>query len=427
MKPDSTAARFAWLLPGLRPPVAMEKRQERIFLLVGAAALFAGYDQNVFGLAIPQIQASLHIPENQVGLTVSYFRLAVFVSLLICASADLIGRRRLLLITLLGQATFTLVTAFTGDYTQFVWAQGLTRVFGYAEEMLCFVVIAEEVAAAARGWSNGTLSALYYLGTGVASLVFALVNFLPYGWRAIYVIGAMPLFFVAYLRTNLPETRRFAARESMVEARSKLAESLALLRDLAQQHPGRLLTVLTAAGAFGFAISPASILSSKYLQSVYHYTPGQVTMLFIPGGLVGLVLAILAGRMSDRIGRKPMAFAIVCLAAISFALLYSGIGAAWVPLLWIVSFFGFFSGDALIAGFALEIVPTHYRATVSGLRYLVEILTGAIALALEGRLYDHFHAHGPAIQWLLIAAPVTLAAILFLPEPAGKTLEEMAA
>ena len=48
----------------------------------------------------------------------------------------------------------------------FVWAQILTRVFGYAEEMLCFVVIAEEVAAGARGWANGTLSALDYLGRG---------------------------------------------------------------------------------------------------------------------------------------------------------------------------------------------------------------------------------------------------------------------
>ena len=68
-------------------PVAMERRAERVILLVGAAAFFAGYDQNVFGLAIPQIQASLHIPENQVGLTVSYFRLATAASLLIAASA----------------------------------------------------------------------------------------------------------------------------------------------------------------------------------------------------------------------------------------------------------------------------------------------------------------------------------------------------
>ncbi len=97
-----------------------------------------------------------------------------------------------------------------------------------------------------------------------------------------------------------------------------------------------------------------------------------------------------------------------------------------MPLLWLISFFGFFSGDALVAGFALEIVPTAYRATVSGLRYVVEISMGALALALEGRLYDHFHAHGPAIQWLLATIPVTLAAILFLPEPAGKSLEEMA-
>ncbi len=127
---DSQPARFRWLLPGLRPPVTMPRRTERVILLVGAAAFFAGYDQNVFGLAIPQIQASLNIPENQVGLTVSYFRLATVVSLLIAASADLVGRRRLLLVTLFFQATFTLVTAFTTTYQQFVRAQVFTRFFG---------------------------------------------------------------------------------------------------------------------------------------------------------------------------------------------------------------------------------------------------------------------------------------------------------
>ena len=82
---------FRWLLPGLRPPVPMDGRQEHIFLLVGAAALFAGYDQNVFGLAIPQIQASLHIPENQVGLTVAYFRVAAIASLPLVFAAGVAG------------------------------------------------------------------------------------------------------------------------------------------------------------------------------------------------------------------------------------------------------------------------------------------------------------------------------------------------
>ena len=426
MRDGTAPARFRWLPPGLRPDPKhgpMEYRQERTILLVGAAALFAGYDQNVFGLAIPQIQAELHIPENQVGLTVAYFRVAAIFAMLLAASADIVGRRRLLLITLFGQAAFTLFTAFTTDYNSFVLAQFLTRLFGYAEEMLCFVVIAEVVASNARGWANGTLTAMYYFGAGMASLVFALVNLLPYGWRAIYVIGALPLFAVAYLRQRLPETERFTAHERLG---SKGAQALRLVRDIARQYPRRVALVVIAASAFGFAISPATVLAQKYLQDTYHNSPGEVTMLLIPGGLLGLAMAILAGRFSDRVGRKPMAFAIVSLAAVCFFLFYSGVPGWAIPPLWILAFFGFFSGDVLVAGFALEIVPTQYRATVSGLRYMVEIGFGAVALALEGVLYDYFGSHSAAIQCLLAAIPITLIAILFLPEPAGRTLEEMA-
>ncbi len=90
------------------------------------------------------------------------------------------------------------------------------RVFGYAEEMLCYVVFAEEVAAKARGWASGTLSAMDFLGAGIATLVFAAVTILPYGWRSIYVIGAVPLFLIGIMRRRLPESRRFEARQAVV-------------------------------------------------------------------------------------------------------------------------------------------------------------------------------------------------------------------
>lgn len=426
MKDDTAPARFLWLPPGLRPPVQMPYRTERVFLLVGIAALFAGYDMNIYGLAIPQIQASLHIPENEVGLTVSYFRLATIVALLIAASADLVGRRRLLLVTIFGQAVFTLATAFAGDYGQFVWAQFLTRVFGYAEEMLCFVVIAEEVAAGARGWANGTISALDYVGAGLASLVFAAVTLLPYGWRSMYVVGAVPLLVVGFLRRRLPETQRFVVKEQGAKALSKLQETTAMLTALARDYPGRVAAMLLAVMAFGFAEGPATVLAQKYLQSSLGYTPGQVTMLLIPGGLMGLGLTIATGRISDRIGRKPAAMIMACLMGVCFGLFYSPVPSWAVPPLWILAFWGFFSGSALMAGFALEIVPTQYRATMSGLRYMIEIGAGALALALEGHFYDQFGAHGPAIRICLLTIPVTLIALMLLPEPAGKTLEEMA-
>ncbi|MDE2181667.1 MAG: MFS transporter [Alphaproteobacteria bacterium] len=420
-------AQIRWLPPGLRPPGGMTSRQELVFLLVGAAALFGGYDTNVFSFTVPQIQVSLHIPEDKVGLTVSIFRLAAIAALLLAWTADIVGRRRLLLFTIVGQAVATLWTGFTQDYVQFVWAQTITRVFGYAEEMLCYVVVAEEIAAVARGWANGTLAAMYYAGGGVAAVVFAGITYLPYGWRAMYVIGSIPLFLVAYLRRYLPETQRFEVRDKEVHRlRSRIAGAIDMLRKLLHEHPRRVATILIAIAAYGFAIWPAAVLGQKYLQDTLHFTPGQTTMLILPGGLVAVAFNILAGRLSDKIGRRAVIFAALAIATASFAAFYSGIAWKYVAYMWVPGFFGFLCADSLFAGLSAEIFPTAYRATVSGLRYLVSILCGAASLALEGPLYDLFHAHGPALIVLLATMPIAMIALLRLPEPAGRTLEEIA-
>ncbi len=425
---DDRPAKIRWLPPGLRPPGGMTIRQERVFLLVGAAALFGGYDTNVFSFTVPQIQVSLHIPEDAVGLTLSFFRLAAIGALMLAWSADLVGRRRLLLFTIFGQGLATLATAFAQDYTLFVWSQIATRIFGYAEEMLCYVVIAEEVAAVARGWANGTLAAMYYAGGGVASLVFAGIAFLPYGWRAMYVIGSIPILLVGFLRRRLPETSRFEVRKKEVRKfSSRLAGAFDMTRRLAHEHPRRLATLLIAMLAYGFAIWPAAVLGQKYLQDVLHFTPPQTTMLILPGGLVAVTFNILAGRLSDWIGRKTVIFAALFIATASFGTFYSGIHWQYVGLMWVPGFFGFLCADSLFAGLSAEIFPTAYRATVAGLRYVVSILAGAVSLALEGPLYDLFGAHGPALMLLLGTMPIAMIALLYLPEPAGRTLEDVAA
>lgn len=423
---DERVVKISWLPPGLRPPGGVTIRQERVFLLVGVAMLFAGYDMNVFGLAAPQIQASLGIPEDKLAITLSFIRVATFFAVILAWSADLVGRRRLLLITIFGQALATLATAFVQDYTSFVWCQILTRIFGYAEEMLCYVVIAEEMAAAQRGWSTGTLAALNYVGGGIASLVFAFVMVLPFGWRSLYVIGAMPLFLLAYMRRRLPETQRFEVREQEVaKMQSRIAVAVQQTKLLAQEYPGRLTSILIAAAAFGFAVWPAEFLWPKYLQSDFGFKPYQTTLLIIPGGLVAVTFNILAGRLSDRIGRRIMAVIGCMMAMVGFAAFYSGLKIPYLPLTWIVAFTGFLIADALIAGLSAELVPTSYRATVSGLRYLTAIVAGAVSLAIEGPLYNVFHTHGIAVLVLMSAMPIAMIALLTLPEPAGRTLEEI--
>ena len=425
---EDQPANTRWLPPGLRPPGGISHRQALVFLLVGAAALMGGYDTNVFSFAVPQVQASLHIPEDKIGITVSIIRLAAIPALVLAWTADLIGRRRLLLFTIVGQAVATLATGFAQDYAQFVWFQTAVRLFGYAEEMLCYVVVAEELTAEARGWASGTLAAMYYAGGGFTAAVFAAITYLPYGWRAMYVIGSVPLFLVAYLRRYLPETRRFEAREHEVKKlSSRIAGALDVLRLLLHEHPRRVAVMMVTIGAYGFAIWPAAVLGQKYMQSVLHLTPAQTVMVILPGGLVAAVLSILAGRLSDWMGRRRVIFGACFVALVGYGTLYSGVHWQYVAYMWAVGFLGFICADSLLAGLSAEIFPTAYRATVSGMRYVVSILCGAVSLALEGPLYNALGGHGLAAMTLLCTMPIAMIAVLKLPEPAGRTLEDIAA
>jgi len=424
---DEHPARFLWLLPGMRPPVVLPRRQEMVFLLVGLTILFSGYDLNIFGLALPQIQKALHIPEDQAGLTATYFRLATLAALIIAPLADIFGRRRLLLFTVIGEAVFTFATAFAQTYPQFVWLQIAVRVCGYCEELLCFVVIAEEIGEKARGWSIGTLGAMNGTGAGLSALVFALVNVLPFGWRALYVVGASALFVLAWFRRWLPETRRFELhRAEMARLGTKTHAMWETLAQLGRRFPVRLAIMLAGVAALDFSVAPSVILMAKYLQQDLHYAPAQVTLLYVFGGFLSVAGNIMAGRISDRAGRKRVIVVCGMICAAGFAVFFSGVGGGVVAVAWIVAIFGYLSCQALVAGFVAEIFPTAYRATASTLRYVVATLGGACALALEGVFYNLFGAHGPAISIFLAAMPIALIAILLLPETAGRTLEEIA-
>jgi len=419
-------AKFYWLPPGARPPHPVPRQQELVFLLVGMTILFSGYDLNVFGMALPQIQRELHIPENMAAVTISYFRLAALAALFVAPLADIVGRRRLLLITVSGEALATIATAFAQDYNQFVTFQILARVFGYSEEMLCFVVVAEVIDQRVRGWSIGTLGAINAVGAGLAALVFGLVNFLPYGWRSLYMIGGGSLLILAFYRRLLPETERFQLHQKQLGVvTSRTAQAFAMVRALLTEHPRRLGAMLVFMFAFGFAMGPASVMTSKFLQTTHGYTPGQVSILFLLGGIVSVIGNVAAGRVSDRVGRKRMLFTTTLIGGAGFALFYSGLDGWALPLFWIVALFGFLSGEALAAGYPSEIFPTAYRATATTLRYVATILGGALSLWLEGTFYDWFGAHGPAIMLPLIAIPVALVAVGFLPETAQRRLEDI--
>ena len=192
---------------GRTPPFT--KRQRRVFWIASTAGFFDQYDRALLSLALKQIQTSLKIAESHLGAMLSLVRLGYLLSLLMTPFADVFGRRRLLLYTVFGYTIFTGLIAIAPGERTFVVFEIIARAFAGAEAAIAMVIVAEEVDAAHRGWAIGLLGGVSSIGYGLAAVVFAFINVIPYGWRGLYAIALLPLLVIIPLRRTLPESARF--------------------------------------------------------------------------------------------------------------------------------------------------------------------------------------------------------------------------
>jgi len=391
---------------------------------VGAANLFDSYALGIFSLALPQIQTGLGIGEEQVGGLSAAVRLGVIPAFVFTVMADQMGRRVLLLVTVLGFTVTTFLSGFAQTSAQFTALQFLARMFIAAESMLAIVVIAEELDAETRGFGIGILGALGTLGHGLAALVFAVVNYLPYGWRAMYVLGALPILLIAWLRRSLGETRRFAAHREQRE-RDGMTGMWAPMRNLMRMYPGRMLALCAGLFPIAFVLETAVTFVSKTLQQQHGYSPGSVAALFLSIGIVAPIGNLAAGSLGDHFGRKPIMIIGLIVNAVAIALFYNTSGA-WIPPLFGLVLLTLTMVLILFAALGSELFPTSYRSTASGLRQMVATLGASLGLVVEGFLYDFTGSHATAITWMLLATPIApIVVYFFLPETANLELEDI--
>ncbi|MEQ1752695.1 MAG: MFS transporter [Micropepsaceae bacterium] len=404
----------------IRAPEPIPPEHRSLLLLVGAARFISAYDVNIYGLAIPQIQKSFGIADKDIGLPIVFFRMGMIPAIALAYLADRVGRRTLMMVTLAGATFATVWTAFTQNLVEFVLAQTLARVFIYTEELLCVVVIAEEFNERTRGWAVGQLGALAALGAGFAAVVFGFVNLLPYGWRAIYFLGAVPLLWLLWARQSLPETRRFQEHNSHA---LRIDPLLSLLR----HHPRRLILLVCVAAPYAFSMASAILFVTNTLQKVHHWAPGQVTTLILGGGAIAILGNTVAGSLSDRFGRKTVLSATILISVVAYASFYTWATGPWLVLLWTVALFTYMAADIMIAAFGAELFPTAHRSLASSIRLFVWLTAGGLGLLFEAQLFRLFNDHGTAIALMTLSAPISIFAVAMLPEPAKKSLEEISA
>jgi putative MFS transporter len=403
----------------------MSSHERGVLAATCVSSLGSFYTMAVTGFALPQIQRGLSISEDEVASLFALLRFGTLFSLALAISADRVGRRRLLIVSVAGCALCNLATAFAQSGLSLAWLQLGARLFMGGQILLAGVVVSEELSAENRGWGLGLLTAVSGLGGALTLLVYAFVEQLPYGWRALFVVGSFGLLCVPWLWRSLRETRRFSDHQDRLDGRAPAGHAWQPLRDIVFQHGWRLAALVGVIAPVMVVLEPGSVFVSKHLQDDLGYSPAQVGLLVATCGIATPLGNVLSGAVSDRFGRRPLTIFMSLLLSVAVALFYNATGMiSLVPGLALL----FMSVGGLMVlhtALATELFPTALRSTAAGVREAVGTVGASVGLWILSLLYVATGSHPESVTWILLVTPISPLILLFVPETARRELEEV--
>jgi MFS transporter, SHS family, lactate transporter len=335
---------------------------------------------------------------------------------------DKFGRRIPLMADIIFYSVMELLTAFAPNFTVFLILRALFGIGMGGEWGLGASLAMESLPTEARGLFSGILQQGYAVGYLLAALVYWFVfRYFPhFGWRGLFVAGALPAFLVIYIRARVPESPVW--KRERAQERQRLKMSI-----LFKQHAGLFLYAALLMTAFNYMSHGTQDLYVTYLQKQRGFSAdetSQITIIYAVGMICG---GSIIGHLSQQWGRRR----VIILAAISGMLL--------IPL-WIFSpstallILGGFLIQFMVQG-AWGVVPVHlnelsppaFRGTFPGLAYQLGNFAAAYAAQQQAWLAEHFRlADGRpnyALTMAMIEAVVFLVVILLAaigPEARGK-------
>ncbi|MDG2306157.1 MAG: MFS transporter [Candidatus Binatia bacterium] len=418
----SRPRRPLWIPPILGSVPDLTSDQLRLLGFVSLALCFENYDFSLLTAALPFIAESLDLGEAELGGFTGLIRLGALPAFLVVPFADRVGRRRVFLVSVVALSFGTLLTGFSQTATQFVLLQVFTRTFMLTAATVAFVMVSEELPAAHRGWGIGMLGALASLGHGLSALLFAGVEYLPFGWRSLYVIGIVPVLFLPAFRRGVPETERFATQEA--DQAGALAGYFEPFRMLVRRYPGRAAGIAALGFLSAASMGSAYQFTAQYLLVHRGWEPGQYSILVLTAGGLGVFGNILAGRLGDRIGRRRVGIGFVAV----FPLLAWGFfrtDGFLIVLSWSLLVLSLTASMTILRAFATELFPTAYRGTSTGLQAMMETLGAAAGLGLATVGMRSGMELTTVLPLVSLLAPTGALVILTFPETRGRELESI--
>jgi len=307
--------------------------------------------------------------------------------------ADLYGRRKVFIATIINFSIATGILTFTPD-NGWIFLSVFRFFVGFGVGGLYCVdlpLVQEFVPTRRRGFIGGIVTVFIPLGVMIASVLGAYLA-PAVGWRGLFAIGLLPAAFTLVVRAWVPESphwlisqgRPEEARRSLAWALNVPPESLPAPARAEIPEPTswfelfkypRSIAVswLASIGAQTAAYG-VSLWGPTLFVLQLGVTPARAAFLFIWVTLAGIIGRIAFSVMSDWIGRRTAGMlcgfggaACVALAGLLHNEIVAGVSLFWLFI--VIGDFFYDGGFAIIGPYMAEVWPTRLRTSGMGSAY----------------------------------------------------------
>ena len=321
--------------------------------------------------------------------------------------ADRFGRRPTLMVDIIAYSIFELASAFAPSLKVFLIMRAFFGIAMGGEWGVGAALAFETLPAEGRGFFSGLLQEGYVVGYLMAAMAYATL-FPIFGWRGMFVIGALPAFLVIYIRTKVDESPAWLQRRAAIksgDAEKHLGKDIL-------QHLGTFLFLVVLMFAFTSFSHGTQDLYPTFLEKNRQFTPHVVGMIGIITSIGALLGGIFFGTWSERIGRRR---AIVIAALLAIPVIPLWAYSHTVPMLALGGFLIQFMVQGawgVVPAHLNELSPSSVRGTFPGFAYQLGNLLASRNSVIQAKLAEMRYGgrYPPVLAWtvLIVASLVAL-------------------
>ena len=406
-------------LPGAPAPAAVAQAANRMVIrpmrtlwLLSAAHAVNHAQAVILPLIYLRITDDFHVGVETIAFLAALTSFASgAVQLSYASLTRMISRRKLLGAGGLLFGGGFIAQAFAGGFGTFSVANVLSRIGGSPQHPVGNGLLAEQFPPERRGFAISAHIAGGNVGTVVVALIGAPI-IAAFGWRGASIAFGLPAIVIAV--TILILIRETGTDRAAALASGSLRAAFGrILRD----PDLRWLYLTSVLGGGGRGLGVVNLFVLIYLTKVLGLGEGLSGLMY--GALIvfSVPVPLVAGWLSDRIGRKPLIIAVYVGGAIGFGLfLFAGSNllGLWVGIV-VIGLFSFAESPQLQALLA-DIARPSIRDAAFAVYFTLAFGVGSLWIAVYGAIIGAAgEASGVPIAFSLMAATFLLAAVATLP------------